>query len=75
MARKTKRQLHREKMDKIHAENQAIVATGVCPQCGTGLKYNSAITGWWQCGAYGGPSFRKPEHKDLPKCSFQCFTQ
>jgi len=73
--RKTKKQLHREKMDAIYAENRAIVATRTCPQCGTELKRNSAIAGWWQCGAYGEPSFRKAEHRDLPKCSFQCFTE
>jgi hypothetical protein len=75
MARKTKNQIHRERMDAIRAENQAIVATGVCPQCGTELKRNSAMAGWFQCGAFGEPYFRKPGHKKLPKCSFQCFTE
>ena len=73
--RKTKNQLHKEKMDAIRAENLEIVKTGVCPQCGNPLKFNNAMAGWWQCVAYATPSFRAPEYRDLPSCSFQCFTE
>lgn len=59
-----------------YAEVARIVAAGTCPHCGTPLARNLALTGWWwQCGAYGEPSFRKPEHRSLPACSFQIFTE
>lgn len=57
------------------AEAGRVVATGTCPQCGTKLRRNLALTGWWQCGAFGRPDFRQPECCDLPDCSFQCFTE
>jgi hypothetical protein len=57
------------------ADARRAVLTGACPQCGTALRRNLALAGWWQCGAHGEPSFRKPEHRDLPACSFQCFTE
>lgn len=66
---------HRARLDAIHAEAAAIVATGVCPDCGTPLVRNSAIAGWWQCGAYACESHRRPEYRGLPKCSFQIFTE
>jgi hypothetical protein len=52
----------------------AIVQTGVCPTCGTGLVRNTALSGWWQCGAYAAESHRQPEYRGLPKCHFQTFT-
>ena len=58
-----------------HAEARRVVATGVCPDCGTPLRRNLALAGWWQCDAYGEPSFRRPEHRDRPKCAFQTFTE
>jgi hypothetical protein len=75
MARTTKRQAHAARMATLRAEAQAIVATGRCPHCGTPLRRNLALAGWWQCGALGEPSFRQPEHRDLPGCSFQTFTE
>ena len=66
---------HQARLGAIHAEALRIVATGVCPQCGTPLRRNNALAGWWQCGAYATPSFRLPEHRNLPSCSFQCFTE
>lgn len=68
------RQANKARMDAIFAENQKIVAAGKCPLCGTPLRRNLALAGWWQCDAYGEPSFRRPEHRELPKCSFQVFT-
>lgn len=62
-------------MHKLLDEARAIVATGICPDCGTPLVRNSALAGWWQCGAYATPSFRKPEHHDLSACHFQTFTE
>jgi len=57
------------------AEARAVVATGVCPTCGCGLRRNLALAGWWQCGAYGEPSFRAPEYRESPHCFFQTFTE
>jgi hypothetical protein len=58
-----------------HEEAARIVATGKCPNCGAGLVRNLALAGWWQCGAHGEPSFRRPEYRELPPCDFQTFTQ
>jgi hypothetical protein len=49
-----------------------IVKTGKCPQCGSALRRNNALTGWWQCEQYGSDGFRKDDSK--PSCSFQTFT-
>ena len=54
---------------------QLIVNTGVCPDCGTGLVRNTALSGWWQCGAYATESHRQPHFRGLPKCHFQTFTE
>ncbi len=61
--------------ERLYAEAQAHVERGTCPYCGTALKRNSALTGWWQCGAYACEAMRAPEFKGLPSCSFQCFTK
>lgn len=68
-----KRNGHQARMDKIHAEAQAIVASGKCPDCGAGLHENLAILGWFQCDRSGAKGFRR----DLTgsPCSFQCFTR
>jgi hypothetical protein len=68
------RDAYQEVREKRLEKARAIVATGKCPECGTALIHNSAITGWWQCGAYASPGLRKPEFRELPKCSFQIFT-
>lgn len=70
----TKQQKHRDRMAQVHAEARAIVATGVCPDCGTALRRNLGLHGWWQCDAYGHPDFRRPENRQKPDCAFQCFT-
>lgn len=49
-----------------------IVKTGKCPQCGSGLRRNLSLTGWWQCEQYGSVGFRKDDNK--ADCSFQTFT-
>lgn len=69
------RKQHQARMAQLKAEAQAIVATGVCPCCGTSLRHNLALAGWWQCGAFGVESFRLPQHRGLPACSFQTFTE
>jgi len=76
MITKTKRQLKAERLAEIERrtrEARAIVATGSCPQCGSGLRRNLALTGWWQCEQYGADGFRKDSTR--PSCSFQTFTE
>ena len=55
-----------------YAEAQAIVATGICPDCGRKLRRNLSITGWWQCEQLGADTHRADPTK--PSCSFQTFT-
>lgn len=57
---------------QAQAETQATVATGTCPTCGSGLKRNLSIAGWWQCEQLGAETHRK--NPALPSCSFQGFT-
>jgi hypothetical protein len=71
-ARKAEKIATAARMAKQRAEAQAVVATGKCPQCGSGLRSNLAMTGWFQCQQYGAEGFRKDSTK--PACSFQCFT-
>jgi len=54
------------------AEALAIVEAGTCPRCGSALKRNLALTGWWQCEQYGAEQFRA--RADEPACEFQTFT-
>jgi ribosomal protein L37AE/L43A len=56
-----------------YAEARRIVATGTCPQCGTKLRRNLSLTGWWQCAQLGAEGFRLDSSK--PSCSFQTFTE
>lgn len=69
------RQAHTARMTELKAAAAVVVAAGKCPQCGTGLVRNLALAGWWQCGAYASGTFRRPEYRDLPSCSFQTFTE
>lgn len=55
------------------AKVRAIVATGKCSECGSGLRRNLSLKGWWQCEQLGAPAFRaRPEQ---PPCSWQAFTE
>jgi len=51
-----------------------IVIKGTCPDCGSKLVRNNALSGWWQCVQFG---TWKESHGDPNKdnCSFQCFTE
>lgn len=69
------RQAQEIRIAAAKVEAARVVASGRCPKCGTSLRRNLALAGWWQCGAYGSPDFRQTEHRDLPSCSFQCFTE
>lgn len=55
------------------AEARRIVTSGVCPQCGAGVRRNLALTGWYQCKQFGSDGFR--ENSSKPSCSWQTFTE
>lgn len=61
-----------ERIARAQAETRAVVATGKCPYCASGLSRNLSLTGWWQCEQYGAEGFRKDSSK--PSCSWQGFT-
>lgn len=75
MSKREKREYEKARQEARYAEAERIVATGKCPECGTGLIRNLALTGWWQCGGYASPGFRKPGFENAPKCHFQIFTR
>jgi len=60
------------RMEVAYVEARLIVATGKCPRCGSPLKRNLSITGWWQCGQLGEPSFRT--NPKGPECTWECMT-
>lgn len=49
---------------------QDTLRSGVCPECGTKLYRNLALSGWWQCGHFGGSGFQREVG---PTCHFQFF--
>jgi len=63
----------RKPVAAIRAQAVAVVATGACPDCGSALRRNNSIAGWWMCEQRGADAFRaRPQ--DAP-CAFQCFTE
>ncbi len=66
------RDCHKRILEEHYAEARKIVESGKCPQCGSGLRRNTSMTGWWQCRQYGAEQFR--ERLSEPPCSFQTFT-
>jgi|GEM_PF-1369422 len=62
----------KERDERRYAEARAIVAIGVCPDCGAKIKQNLSITGWYQCEQYGAVTHRKNPNK--PSCGWQTFT-
>ncbi len=71
--RKAEREAHASRMAAIHEEGRRIVATGRCPECGSGLHRNSSIAGWYQCDRSGSGHFRRDLTGEA--CGFQCFTE
>ena len=55
------------------AEIRKVVKSGVCPKCGSRLKRNLSMAGWWQCAQLGSPAFR--ERPNDPPCDWQGFTE
>lgn len=72
MVATAQRKAHKARMAQLRAEAVAVVQTGVCPDCGSKLRRNLALAGWWQCEQNGAESHRARPHD--PACSFQCFT-
>lgn len=66
---------HAAKMAESIATARRVVATGKCPDCGSPLRRNSALAGWWQCAGYGQPEYRRAEDRAVPHCLFQTFTE
>ena len=66
-------QCHKVHMDTLHAEAKKIVETGKCPRCGSGLRRNLAMAGWWQCLQFGAGTFRTRQQDT--ECDFQTFTE
>lgn len=62
----------RERREAYLKEARAVVATGRCPDCGSPLRRNLALKGWWQCSQYGADGFRADSTK--PACNFQTMT-
>ncbi len=61
------------RIEAAQAETRAVVASGKCPCCGSGIRRNLSIAGWHQCEQYGAEGFRKDSTK--PPCSWQGFTE
>ena len=71
--RKAEKQRQIERLEAAHAEARRVVQSGKCPQCGSPVRRNLALTGWWQCSQYGAEGFRADSSK--PSCSWQGFTE
>ena len=56
-----------------YAKAAAIVSAVTCPKCGSPLRRNLALTGWWQCGQNGSDGRRLDNSK--PACNFQVFAE
>jgi len=71
--RQAERKAARERVEAAKRQAQAIVRSGRCPDCGSDLRRNSALAGWWQCEQYGDGHFRaRPAD---PPCNWQGFTE
>ena len=70
---KNRKAEHETKMARIHEQGRAVVASGKCPVCGSGLHRNLSFAGWWQCNRSGSGSFRLDPTGN--HCDFDCFTE
>jgi hypothetical protein len=71
--KKAERNASKIRIEKAQVETRAVVATGVCPTCGAGLRRNMSLAGWYQCEQLGAEGFRKDASK--PSCTWQGFTE
>jgi hypothetical protein len=67
------KQAEKIRREKDQAEIINIVNIGVCPICGSKLRRNLSLTGWYQCEQFGSKGFRKDSLK--PQCAWQGFTE
>lgn len=62
-----------ERVEERRTKARAVVRTGACPWCGSKLRSNLALAGWWQCEQFGAEGFRARAYE--PSCDFQIFTE
>lgn len=63
------------KMETTYKTNDLILASNKCPDCGSSLRRNHALEGWYQCMRYGHPDFRPNVAPEVPHCGFQMFVR
>jgi hypothetical protein len=71
-----KRRAQTERAARIlaeRAETIRIVTAGICPLCGSKIRRNNALTGWYTCEQVGAPGFRADNAK--AQCTWQGFTE
>lgn len=73
IARNTARKAQADRIAKAQQDVRDIVEWGKCPLCGSKLRRNQALAGWYQCEQFGADGFRKDSSK--PACSWQGFTE
>lgn len=72
-AQRAARQAAKARMAAEVARVREVVLRGTCPCCGSALRQNSAMAGWWQCEQYGSDDHRaRPQD---PQCGWQGFTE
>ena len=64
---------HEARMNELYDAASVVVSTGKCPDCGSSLRRNLSLTGWWQCEQVGAVGFRA--NADKAACGFQVFTR
>lgn len=72
MSKNQDRKAREARLAAARAEVQRIVATRTCPLCGSALRRNLSLTGWWQCAQFGTEQFREDPRKS--QCNWQGFT-
>ena len=70
-ARKAARAASAARIATAQEETRRVVAAGRCPLCGSGLRRNLALTGWYQCAQFGADGFRADSTR--PACGWQGF--
>lgn len=75
MARMTKAEKQRiiAEREAKYAAARAIVREGKCPKCGSAIRRNLSMAGWYQCEQFGAETHRKRPQD--PPCGWQIFTE
>ena len=58
MAKQQKGDRRAQRMRAINAQSEAIIASGVCPECGKGLILGKFFQNQWDCPQYGREDYR-----------------